>query len=210
MAEPALERTAFTTSRQLEFFGEKELQMQIGHDRRYWPVALLKELIDNALDACEAAGVAPVIRVTVDADAVTVADNGPGLPEAVLRRSLDYTTRTSDKAYYVSPTRGQMGNALKCIYGAAFVLMGERAVVEVAAQGLSHRINVTLDRISQEPRLRLESAPAPTTGTVVKIRWPGIARLLATPERDSYTVPPPTVAQLLRTTPRSIPMPRLC
>ena len=198
MAEPALERTAFTTSRQLEFFGEKELQMQIGHDRRYWPVALLKELIDNALDACEAAGVAPVIRVTVDADAVTVADNGPGLPEAVLRRSLDYTTRTSDKAYYVSPTRGQMGNALKCIYGAAFVLMGERAVVEVAAQGLSHRINVTLDRISQEPRLRLESAPAPTTGTVVKIRWPGIARLLATPERDSYTVPPPTVAQLLQ------------
>ncbi len=196
-AAAVLERTTFTTSRLLEFFSEKELQMQIGHDRPYWPVALLKELIDNALDACEGADVAPVIRVTVDADAVTVADNGPGLPEAVLRRSLDYAVRVSDKAHYVSPSRGQLGNALKCIWAAPFVWTGERAVVEVAAQGLLHRVEVTLDRISQEPHLSpLKPTPTPTTGTVVKIHWPRIASLLNDPRPDLYN-PLLTVGDLL-------------
>ena len=59
-----LERSTFEISRELEFFSEKELTMQIGHDRNLWPIALLKELIDNALDACEMAGFAPVLEVT--------------------------------------------------------------------------------------------------------------------------------------------------
>ena len=59
-----LERQVFETSRELEFFSEKELMMQIGYDQDRWPVALLKELIDNALDACEVAGIAPEIEVT--------------------------------------------------------------------------------------------------------------------------------------------------
>jgi Holliday junction resolvase RusA-like endonuclease len=82
------ERMTFTTSRLLEFFTVKELQMQIGHDRNWWPTALVKELIDNALDACETAGIAPEIAVTVEPDAVSVGDNGPGLPRATLGRSL--------------------------------------------------------------------------------------------------------------------------
>ena len=56
MAAP-LRRTTFTTNRVLEFFSEKELTMQLGHSRAMWPVALLKELLDNALDGCEQAGV---------------------------------------------------------------------------------------------------------------------------------------------------------
>ena len=58
-----LHRTAFTTSRALEFFTEKELAMQLGFAANFWPIALLKELLDNALDACETAGVAPEITV---------------------------------------------------------------------------------------------------------------------------------------------------
>ncbi len=110
-----LDRQLFTTNRTLEFFTEKELQMQIGHGRPLWPIALIKELIDNALDACEQAGIPPEIEITVEPDAVTVRDNGPGLPESTLRRSLDYLVRVSDKSYYVSPSRGQLGNALKCV-----------------------------------------------------------------------------------------------
>src|SRR5262249_38207352 len=101
-----LRRVQFTTSRELEFFTEKELTMQIGRPRHLWRVALAKELIDNALDAAENTRVAPEIAVTLDAGAVTVADDGPGLPPEVLERSLDYTVRVSDKSYYVSPTRG--------------------------------------------------------------------------------------------------------
>ena len=57
------ERPAFTTSRAMEFFTEKELCMQIGHGRRLWPIALSKEAIDNGLDACEENGEAPGIEV---------------------------------------------------------------------------------------------------------------------------------------------------
>ena len=48
-----LERTTHETSRLMEYFRESELQMQIGFPRRDWPRALCKELMDNALDACE-------------------------------------------------------------------------------------------------------------------------------------------------------------
>jgi DNA topoisomerase VI subunit B len=54
-----LNRTHFEISRELEFFSKKELQMQIGHREELWLLALLKELIDNALDACETASVPP-------------------------------------------------------------------------------------------------------------------------------------------------------
>src|SRR5262245_36418521 len=110
-----LERTTFSTSRVLEFFTERELQMQIGHARQLWPVALVKELIENALDACEDAGVPPVIEITVEPDAVSVRDNGPGLPAATLAKSLDFTLRVS----------------LKCVWAAPFVADGERGLVEV-------------------------------------------------------------------------------
>src|SRR5262245_30486668 len=109
-----LTRTTFEMHRALEFFTERELQMQIGFARWHWVVALTKELMDNGLDACETAGIAPELTVTLDDSTLTVHDNGPGLPEATLARSLDYLVRVSDKAHYVSPSRGQLGNALKC------------------------------------------------------------------------------------------------
>ena len=119
-----LERTTFQTSRLLEFFSPKELQMQIGSSQEQWPLALLKELIDNGLDACETSGIAPEITVTIDQDAVSVRDNDPGIPPKTIERSLDYLYRVSDKNHYVSPTRGQLGNALKYVWAAPFVANG--------------------------------------------------------------------------------------
>ena len=151
MSMPAtLERITFETSRELEFFTEKELQMQIGHDRDYWPVAILRELIDNALDACEMTDVPPVIEVGIEQDAFTVQDNGPGLPAETLVGSLDYFKRVSDKAFYVSPTRGQMGNALKVIYAAPFVASDESGRVEIWTGGEHHTIEISLDRLAQQ------------------------------------------------------------
>src|SRR5262249_51045588 len=100
---PKLIRTTFRTSREMDFFSEKELVTQTGHNRDEWPLVILKELLDNSLDACEDADIAPVIRVVADAGGISVADNGPGLPEATLKGTLDFTVRTSNREAYVSP-----------------------------------------------------------------------------------------------------------
>ena len=52
MSAPSLFRHVFTTSRLAVFCSEKELINQTGHDSDEWPLVVLKELIDNALDAC--------------------------------------------------------------------------------------------------------------------------------------------------------------
>jgi DNA topoisomerase VI subunit B len=51
-------RTAFSTDRTLEFFTESELTTQMGYGRQLWPLVIAKELIDNALDACETEAIA--------------------------------------------------------------------------------------------------------------------------------------------------------
>jgi DNA topoisomerase VI subunit B len=172
-----LHRTAFETSRLLEFFTEKELAMQLEVGRAQWPIALLKELIDNALDACEAAQVAPEITVTLAPDALTVADNGPGLPHVVLERSLDYLVRISDKAYYVSPTRGQLGNALKGLWAAPYVITRTEGRIEVATEAYACTIEVRLDRLAQRPVLTVtpRAEGFVKTGTTITMHWPGIA-----------------------------------
>jgi hypothetical protein len=92
-----LERTTFTTSRVMDFFSEKELVTQTGHGREEWPLVLVKELIDNALDACEESAVPPVIEVHCDAAGIAVADNGPGLPETLLLKQMDFGVRASNR-----------------------------------------------------------------------------------------------------------------
>lgn len=175
-----LKRTTFTTKRELEFFSAKELNMQLGHSRAMWPKALLKELIDNGLDAAELAGVAPKMTVTLTADSFSVLDNGSGLPIDTLERSLDYLVRVSDKSYYVSPTRGQLGNALKCVWAAPFVADGTQGRVDVTTGGVRHEIVVTLDRIAQQPEIEHTRHPdrSVKTGTKVTVHWPEIAKAI--------------------------------
>jgi DNA topoisomerase VI subunit B len=175
-------------SRVLEFFSEKELQLQIGFPVGGWPIALLKELIDNALDACETAGMLPDIEVTLEPDAVSVQDNGPGLPASTLERSLDYLVRVSDKTHYVSPSRGQLGNALKCVWAAPYVVHGEAGSVEVTTGGVRHHLSVTLDRIAEQPRLHHDQEPDGfvKTGTLVKLCWPNVASFLSVSSTDGF------------------------
>jgi DNA topoisomerase VI subunit B len=188
MPQMLLQRSAFRTSRVLEFFSEKELSMQVGFPKELWPIALLKETIDNGLDACETAGVVPDIEVTVEPDRVSVRDYGPGLPVKTLKHSLNYLVRVSDKAYYVSPSRGQLGNALKCLWAAPYVAHGEAGYVEVVTGGSTHRIAVTLDRIAQQPDLQHLTLPDGVVkkGTLITIVWPKIASFLQTRQPSTF------------------------
>jgi DNA topoisomerase VI subunit B len=172
-SRPKLTRETFDISRELEFFSEKELEMQIGHGRDWWHVALIKELVDNALDACESAGVPPEIDVEVTDDWFAVVDSGPGIPDDVIARSLDFMQRVSDKALYVAPTRGQLGNALKTVWAAPYVAHG-KGRVEVGTGGRRHTIEVSLDEIAQRPQVShtVEECRPVRNGTRVQVWWP--------------------------------------
>ena len=95
-----LQRELFETKRQLEYFSPKELSMQLGAPPWNWGEVLIKELVDNALDAAESEDTIPAIDVTLTPRGFTVADNGPGMSQALIERSLDYDIRVSDKMYY--------------------------------------------------------------------------------------------------------------
>ena len=63
---------------------------------------ILKEGLDNSLDACEEAGTAPQINVTVDSEGITITDNGPGIPPTTIDGILDFSVRISSREAYVS------------------------------------------------------------------------------------------------------------
>ncbi len=143
-----LDRTTFESSRAGEYFDARQLSALTGVPQGEFASVCLKELIDNSLDACEAAGVAPEISIDVrDEDGairLAVTDNGPGIPPEVVRKVLDYNIRVSDKAAYRSPTRGAQGNALKTIIGIPYSL-GVREPVVITSRGVRHTIKPWID-----------------------------------------------------------------
>ena len=90
-----LTRVPFTVSRLMEFCSRKELVNQTGHDVHEWPLVVVKEFLDNALDHCEEAGIAPAILIEVQGDKIIVEDNGHGIPAKTIEGVLDYAVRVS-------------------------------------------------------------------------------------------------------------------
>ena len=171
----------------MDFFGEKELSTQISHRKPRWPIAIVKELIDNGLDAAEAAGVAPQIVVGVEENAVSVEDNGAGLPMEILERSLDYTVRVSDKAHYVSPTRGQQGNGLKTIWAVTYAWSGNKGHASVSSRGREHDIRISANRVAETPQIELQTSEATRrNGTTVRLEWPEVACYLGVFENGIF------------------------
>jgi hypothetical protein len=171
-----LERVAFTVSRLVEFSSIKELTAQTGHPPEDWPMVVLKEVVDNALDACEEAKIAPEITIAVSTHRIiriVITDNGPGLPAETIEKILDYSVRVSSREAYVSPSRGQQGNALKCIIAMPFALDGKRGSTVIEAHGQAHRIAFTMDPIRREPKVSHEVVPSDIqNGTRITVHWP--------------------------------------
>ena len=180
-------RVPFQVSRLMEFCSLRELQNQTGHNVWDWPLVVLKELLDNALDACEEVGVAPVIKVSVSpkTGTIVIEDNGPGIPEETIRAICDYTIRVSSREAYVSPCRGAQGNALKTILAMGYVLDRERLSqghsdaaeatgrTTIETRGTAHKIRFLVDHVTNEPRITHATASSPiAVSTRITIKWP--------------------------------------
>jgi DNA topoisomerase VI subunit B len=169
---PAL-RPVFKTSRLAEFCTKEDLTRQTGHEPRDWPLVVLKELVDNALDACEEAGIDPEIEIVVGDAGITIEDNGPGLPAEVITDILDFNARVSSRSAWVAPTRGAQGNAAKTLVAMPFVLDGTRGETVIESCGHKHTILFTVDPIRQEPRIsRTVEDGFVKSGTKISIVWP--------------------------------------
>ncbi len=169
-----LDRTTFESSRAGEYFDARQLSALTGVPKDEFASVCLKELIDNALDACETAQVAPEVGVEVErkdgALCLSVSDNGPGIPPEVVRKVLDYSISVSDKAAYRSPTRGAQGNALKTIIGIPYAL-GSREPTVVEACGIRHTIRPGVDP-SGEVHISHTEVPSTVAGTRVTLVIP--------------------------------------
>lgn len=171
-AKSKLTRVPFTVSRLMEFCTRRELVNQTGHDVYEWPLVAVKELTDNALDACEESGIQPVISIAVDGCSIVIQDNGPGLPEKTIKAVLDYSVRVSSREAYCSPTRGAQGNALKTLLPMGYVLnerLGEEASGKtiIEAHGIAHQITFAVDHIRQEPKIAHTTAWSPGIAEIV-------------------------------------------
>jgi hypothetical protein len=207
--EPAhkIARVAFTTSRLMEFCTEKELVAQTGHESYQWPLVIIKELVDNGIDACEEAGVAPVIKVTITTrksgkpTRIIVEDNGPGIPPDIITGIIDYSIRVSSREAYISPTRGRQGNALKTILPMAYVLGGKiKGETWIEARGVKHRILFTVNQIRQEPVVKDIRTPSRIrTGTRITVFWPSeIEDDFAWGQNDPSEIDADKIGELLR------------
>ena len=182
-----LTRVPFEVSRLMEFCSLRELQNQTGHEVWDWPLVVVKELLDNALDAAEEAGIAPtiVLSVSTKSGTITIEDNGPGISEKTIRSICDYSIRVSSREAYVSPTRGAQGNALKTLLAMGYVLDQERLVhcnadaadavgqTVIETCGVAHTILFAVDHVTNEPHITHTTAPSSiAVGTRLTIQWP--------------------------------------
>ena len=182
-----LERTVFVTGRAMDFCSVTELTAQTGHEVDDWPLVVLKELLDNALDACEDAGSAPVMHVDVGDEGIAVTDNGPGIPEAVIRGATDFNVRVSSREAYVAPDRGKQGNALMTIIAMPYVLDGEIGSVEVATGGTAYTIEMRLDRMRQQPLIQIDTKLSDVrNGTSIMVEWPDSASQLLDEDKSRF------------------------
>ncbi len=143
-----------------DFFTVQGLQKQTGQSYSDFGNVVIKELMDNSLDASEYAGVNPDVTVIKGSGPdncllVSVTDNGTGIDPDTISKILNYDTRTSDKAVYRTCSRGAQGNALKTIVGIPCALkMNDPITIE--SKGLRHSIKATINPAGRLHRIKAD------------------------------------------------------
>lgn len=102
------------------FFAKTGLESIIGIREEYWPIVVIKELIDNALDAIEACNEKQII-IEAKKDTFGVFDCGNGITVDALKKIYDFNNYFSENRFFQAPSRGQQGVGLKSIIGMSVI-----------------------------------------------------------------------------------------
>jgi DNA topoisomerase VI subunit B len=119
-------------------------------------VTAVKEAVDNALDACEEAGILPEIRVEVrhryGTSRVAVEDNGPGIVESQIARIFGKLLYGS-KFHKLSQSRGQQGMGISAagMYGQLTVGKPLHIVSRIKGEKLATELYVSIDTAKNRP-----------------------------------------------------------
>ena len=99
-----------------DYFTAQGLETRTGLSRNNWSVALIKELIDNALDAIEP-NTTKEITIEYSYGTLNIFDNGPGLNIADVKAIYDFEYYVSKNRHIINISRGKQGNGLKSVIG---------------------------------------------------------------------------------------------
>jgi DNA topoisomerase VI subunit B len=119
-------------------------------------VIAVKEAVDNALDACEEAGILPEIRVEVSEYSgecrVVVEDNGPGIVENQIARIFGKLLYGS-KFHKLSQSRGQqgMGISAACMYAQLTLAKPLHILSRTENEPLASELHVSIDTVKNQP-----------------------------------------------------------
>ncbi|MGD0897007.1 MAG: hypothetical protein ABR915_04165 [Thermoguttaceae bacterium] len=179
-----------TTSRLLDCIGsEEEWQRQSGYSMHDAALGACRELVDNSLDACEEAGVPPIVSVKLDDTGLEVADNGPGMDVDTIRTLTDFGLRASSRAGRCAPSRGQQGNGFQACLALPYVLNGNVGRVDISSHGIRHELALSLNRVAQQPHCSVEQfGCAVQIGTSVKL-WAPAETMIPDDDQQARFVP---------------------
>jgi hypothetical protein len=135
-----------------------------------WDIYIVKELVDNALDADEAQGLAPRVGVQMayEAEGLEVrVSNLARFPTDYLERFFNLEEYVTIKDYFNAPTRGAQGNALKTILGIPYALRyfyfgnydNLYKPLAITTSGEEHIVRLLIDEHAQRIKPEIEHCP---------------------------------------------------
>lgn len=139
-----------------EFFLKNRHLLGFDSPRRALLTAV-KEAVDNALDACEEAGILPeiaveIVQIAPDRFEVTVTDNGPGIVRAQIPKIFARLLYGS-KFHRLRMSRGQQGIGISAAAMYGQLTTGRPALIRsrTARAKTAHEIEVAMDTRANRP-----------------------------------------------------------
>jgi len=106
----------YKTKMTSDYFTKQGLENRTGILNHAWHIVLLKELIDNALDAIEA-NTYKEITVEYYPNTLKIFDNGNGLSVSDIKDIYDFENYVTKNRHIMNISRGKLGNGLKTVIG---------------------------------------------------------------------------------------------